>query len=172
MPALLKIQRKFFKIQRKNEVARFSSFFLNNFLKEFQMKDCIPETQTLQSTPILAYIWLSYGTCHMLQFCHIWQKWPKNDQKWHIWHKWRIWHVPYDSHIYAYMGVKLSVWVSGMQLPKFPVIGVNQSLNVLHMIKFQTYANVKFAAILEYSSCNIAYVIFSILSWKPEFELV
>ena len=28
VPALLKIQRKFFKIQRKNEVARFSSFFL------------------------------------------------------------------------------------------------------------------------------------------------
>ena len=54
-------------------------FFENIFLNEFQMQDCIPETQTLQSTPILAYIWLSYGICHMLQFCHIWQKWPKND---------------------------------------------------------------------------------------------
>ena len=111
-----KYKGNFSKYKRKMWSLGFPLFFFeNNFLNEFQMHGCIPDIQTLQSTPILAYIWLSYAIWHMLHYAPFLPYMTKMIKKWHIWHKWRIWHIPYDSHIYAYMGVKLSVWVSGMQ---------------------------------------------------------
>ena len=48
---------------------------------------------------------LLYGICHMRHLCHIYNFLVIFGHFRHIWQKWSIRHIPYDSHIYANMGV-------------------------------------------------------------------
>ena len=100
------IQRKFWKIQRKNkETGYFSVWPWTQFCKISKMVGCIPEVLALLLTPKLKYMCMSNARYHICQIWHIWYY-----DIYEMYGK-----LTYTICMYVNIGVKRSIMTSGMQ---------------------------------------------------------
>ena len=82
----------------------------------------IPEVMAHLLTPILPYLYNSYGKWQIGQIWHFW----------HFWHKWHIRHLINVMSTYGNMGVQRCVRTSGMQTND-----INQHANWFNSLKCQ-----------------------------------
>ena len=116
----------------KGNFERYKEKFLKLLFWNFKtlnlFKSCsnalvyIPEVMAHLLTPILPYLYNSYGKWQIGQIWHFW----------HFWHKWHIRHLINVMSTYGNMGVQRCVRTSGMQTND-----INQHANWFNSLKCQ-----------------------------------
>ena len=98
----------FEKYKGKNqETEYFSCRPYKHFCRISKMVVCIPEVLTLLLTPILTYIHMGYDRATYMSYMSVMSFMTYKC----------IWHLSFGMYIYFNMGVKSSVWTSGMKQP-------------------------------------------------------